>query len=101
MSSVIKCHRHASCVIFLAGSEPRYENPYVSLRSLRSPVQKFCLRGLLLLVQPGSPPATKCHTHTPWAIFLVGTKPPCGNPYASLRSLRSPVQKFCLRGLLF
>src|SRR5258708_17484486 len=52
---------------------------------------KFCLPGLLLLVQPG-PPATKCHGHTPCAMFLAGTEPRCENLYSSLRSLRSPVQ---------
>src|SRR5258708_24024776 len=48
---------------------------------------------LLLLVQLG-PPATKCHGHTPCAMFLTGTEPRCENLYSSLRSLRSPVQKF-------
>src|SRR5258707_7854593 len=27
-------------------------------------------------------------------MFLTGTEPRCENPYSSLRSLRSPVQKF-------
>src|SRR5258705_216451 len=64
------------------------------LGDLCDPVLKNSgLPGLLLHFQSG-PPATKCHGHTPCAMFLTGTEPRCENLYSSLRSLRSPVQKF-------
>src|SRR5258707_15767831 len=66
-------------------------NPFLFFEISAPSWTNFGLRGLLLPFQSG-PPATKCHGHTPCAMFLAGTEPRCENLYSSLRSLRSPVQ---------